>query len=271
MDKTTIEIPTELLSAARLTAEEAKAELAIRLYRTNRLTFEQAKKLGGISGTQLVQQLWEKDNQFNLNDFLSWASHDLKTPLNAIIGFSKVVLKGIDGPINEMQLTDLTSVNANGQRMLVHLTNLVDIARLNNAEVKLNLSEIEFSAFVAETAKRWTTQNPGKELVLDANLLLSPVILGESPRLRQALMSWTTYVSLFIDKGGVHFLAQDDATGINITIQSNGEKARDKSVMEGAMLSFIGKSLIELHGGRVEMSQEMDDGAMVILSLPRQN
>ncbi len=268
MDKTIIEIPTELLNIARLSADEAKTELAIRLYRTNRLTFEQAKELGNISGTQLIQQLWEKENQFDLNDFLSWASHDLKTPLNAIIGFSKVVLKGIDGPVNELQVTDLTAVNVNGQRMLALLSSLVDIARLNNAEVKLTLTQVDFSTFIAEVAKRWTAQNPAKELALDANLL-SPIIDAEAPRLRQAIMGLVTYTSLFIDKGSIHLNVADDASGINVTIQSNGEKARDKNVMDGAMHSFFGKSIIELHGGRIEMMQEMDDGAMVILSLPR--
>ena len=47
MDKTIIEIPTELLQAAKLTAEEAKTELAIRLYQTHKLNDEQAGTTSG--------------------------------------------------------------------------------------------------------------------------------------------------------------------------------------------------------------------------------
>ncbi len=270
MEKTIIEVPTELLQAARLSPDEARTELALRLYRTNRLTFEQAKELAGSNGADVIQQLWEKDQQFNLNDFLSWASHDLKTPLNAIIGFSKVVLKGIDGPVNEMQVTDLTSVHNNGQRMLTLLSNLVDMARINNGEVKLVTAEVEFDKFVTETANRWKNQNAGKELSVEANLL-APKTLLDSSRMRQAVQSLLTYASLYIENGGsISLVAQDDAAGFNVTIQSHGQKPRDKSAMDTAMLGFIARSLVELHGGRMEMLQEMEEGAMILFSIPRQ-
>ncbi|MBK9210573.1 MAG: hypothetical protein IPL71_20740 [Anaerolineales bacterium] len=68
---------------------------------------------------------------------MSWASHDLKTPLNAIIGFTKIVIKGMDGPINEMQKTDLTTAFNGSQRMLILLNNLVEMAHLNNGDITL--------------------------------------------------------------------------------------------------------------------------------------
>ena len=56
-------------------------------------------------------------------------AHDLRSPLNAIIGFSRVMLKGIDGPLSEMQATDLQAVYANGQAMLEMVDDLIDLAK----------------------------------------------------------------------------------------------------------------------------------------------
>ena len=110
MDKTLLEIPTELLQAAKLTPEEAQTELAIRLYQLHKLNDKQAAEMAG-DPKAIEKLVWSKreTGQFELNDFLDWASHDLKTPLNAVIGFTKLVIKGIDGPINETQNTDLTT------------------------------------------------------------------------------------------------------------------------------------------------------------------
>jgi signal transduction histidine kinase len=126
MDKTIIEIPTNLLQAAKMTPQEAQTQLAIRLYQLHKLNDEQAIELAGDS--KVIEALaWNshETGQFNLDEFLTWASHDLKTPLNTIIGFIKVVIKGIDGPINEIQNTDLTTALNGSQRMLTLVNNLV--------------------------------------------------------------------------------------------------------------------------------------------------
>src|SRR5215216_1435298 len=99
MDKTLLEIPTELLQAAKLTPEEAKTELAIRLYQQHKLSDQQAADLAG--DRKAIETLFWKNGEtghFDMDDFLDWASHDLKTPLNAVIGFTRVIIKGIDGP-----------------------------------------------------------------------------------------------------------------------------------------------------------------------------
>ena len=131
MDKTILEIPTELLQAAKLTPEEAKTELAIRLYQLHKLNDKQAAELAG-DPKAIETLVWNhrETGHFDLDDFLDWASHDLKTPLNAVIGFTKLVIKGIDGPINEVQNTDLTTAFNGGHRMLTLVSQLVEIARL---------------------------------------------------------------------------------------------------------------------------------------------
>jgi signal transduction histidine kinase len=56
-------------------------------------------------------------------------AHDLRSLLNAVIGFSRVMLKGIDGPLAEMQATDLQAIHASGQAMLEMVDDIIDLAK----------------------------------------------------------------------------------------------------------------------------------------------
>ena len=268
MDMTILEIPTELLEAANLTPEEAKTELAIRLYQLHKLNEEQAVQLAGDSKA-IENLVWRNQatGHIDLDDFISWASHDLKTPLNAIIGFSRVVVKGMDGPINETQAADLTTVFNGGQRMLALMNNLVDMARLNNGHTRLSLDECDMTNLIGKAAERWQAQNPTKTLTTDISV--STLIFNvDDIRLSQVIADLLTYAAIRVTEGSLTLSAKEDANGLNFTIQSSGEKSRDKSEMDSAMLEFISMALIKLHGGKVEAIEETEDGILIRFSLP---
>ena len=269
MDKTVLEIPTELLQAAKLTAEEARTELAIHLYQRHRLNDKQAAELAG--DPKLVETyLWKngETNRFDLDDFLDWASHDLKTPLNAVIGFTKVVLKGIDGPVNEVQNADLTTAFNSGQRMLALISQLVEIARINNGHITLLREERNLSDLIVEITERWKNQNPAKPLTTDLPNS-SPAFSVDAQQFRQIINHLLTFAAIRIAEGTLSLSARDDEAGLHVSVQSTGRKAVDKMEMDSAMLSFITSSLIRLHGGKMEEPQETADGLLLSFSLAR--
>jgi len=268
MDKTILEIPTELLQAAKLTADEAKTELAIRLYQLHKLNDKQAGELAG--NPQVIEKLaWNnrETGHFKLDEFLDWASHDLKTPLNAVIGFTKLVIKGIDGPINETQNTDLTTAFNGGQRMLSLLGNLVDIARLNNGLILLR-EEKNLATLITEASERWKTQNPTKPLTADIQIT-SPTYNVDPQQMRNIITHLLSFAAVRVTEGTVSLSATENEQGLHVTVQSVGKKSVDKMEMDSAMLGFITAALIKLHGGKMNEPLETDDGLLLSFSLPR--
>lgn len=269
MDKTLIEIPTELLQAAKITPEEAKTELAVRLYQLHKLNDKQAMELA--DDPKVIETLTWNNRQtghFELNDFLSWASHDLKTPLNAVIGFSKVLLKGYDGPITEMQNTDLTTIFNSGQRILGLISNLVDIARLNIGHITLALTESDIEILIRDAAERWQTQNATKPLATDYHIAV-PLFKVDPQQFRYIITHLLNFAAVKITEGTLTLSATDNDQGLNVTVQSIGKKGADKMEMDSAMLGFLSSSLIKLHGGKISEPQETDTGLLLTFSMPR--
>jgi len=91
--------------------------------------------------------------RFNM-EAMSHMGHDLKTPINSVIGFSKVILKGIDGPITEFQEQDLTSIYEGGQNLLTMINDIFQTAKLDAEKTGLWPEPYEVPALVADV---WAT------------------------------------------------------------------------------------------------------------------
>ncbi len=103
---------------------------------------------------QLIKDLREVDQL--KSQFLANMSHELRTPLNSIIGFSRVILKGIDGPITDIQQQDLTAIYNSGQHLLGLINDILDLARIEAGKMELNFEEVhigEMVTSVLSTAK----------------------------------------------------------------------------------------------------------------------
>src|SRR5512139_405663 len=88
---------------------------------------------------QAVKEMQEVDRL--KSQFLANMSHELRTPLNSIIGFSRVILKGIDGPVTELQQNDLTAIYNSGQHLLGLINDILDLSKIEAGKMELNFEE----------------------------------------------------------------------------------------------------------------------------------
>ena len=146
-----------------------------------------------LANQRLLSRLQTANDQLRQLDqlktqFLANMSHELRTPLNSIIGFSRVILKGIDGPINNDQEEDLTSIYNNGQHLLRLINEVLDMAKIEAGKMVLTFEPVnlEEAAMAAISTIRSLTSEKGLELTWDIESNL-PLIEADPIRLRQIL------------------------------------------------------------------------------------
>jgi len=113
------------------------------------LLYPRVTSLVGAVGIGCAIGKVERAKTFDMNA-MSVMGHDLKTPINAITGFSKVILKGIDGPITEFQQQDLTSIHDAGQKLLTMIDELFRTAKTDAGKTNLYGAEFDVVALMGD-------------------------------------------------------------------------------------------------------------------------
>ena len=85
------------------------------------------------------------------NEFIMNISHELRIPLNSVIGFSDLLLEGAFGPLNTRQSKYVSNILLSGESLLEIIDNLLDISRLEAGEKTLNYEEIDLYQDVIKT------------------------------------------------------------------------------------------------------------------------
>jgi GAF domain-containing protein/DNA-binding response OmpR family regulator len=155
--------------------------------------------------------------------FLANMSHELRTPLNSIIGFSRVILKGIDGPLTDLQKADLTSIHNSGQHLLSLINNMLDLSKIEAGKMELNIEETEIEPIiksVMSTAKALVKDKP-VELVQEVAENMSNV-WADPTRIRQIILNLVSNACKFTEEGTVTLRAFTDDEKLTISITDTG-------------------------------------------------
>ena len=242
---------------------------------------------------QLIKDLREVDQL--KSQFLANMSHELRTPLNSIIGFSRVILKGIDGAVSDMQQQDLTAIYNSGQHLLGLINDILDLARIEAGKMELNFEEVHLAEMVTSvmsTAKGLVKEKPIQLIQrIPTNI---PAVRGDTMRVRQVLLNLISNASKFTDEGSitVEALVQKGPSGkmealINVIDTGPGISIEDQkklfqafSQVDGSATRKSGGSglglsicanLVQLHGGRIGIHSGAGTGATFWFTLPLYN
>jgi GAF domain-containing protein/CheY-like chemotaxis protein len=250
-----------------------------------------------IQNTLLVEQLQRSNEQLREVDrlksqFLANMSHELRTPLNSIIGFSRVMLREIDGPLTEMQEQDLTTIHRSGNLLLTLINEILDQAKIESGELNLKFGYFELGPVIE------TVRSIGiglvKEKPIDLKSEIAPNLpkaYGDEFRTRQILNNLVGNATKFTpegeiriqafshtDKNGQQMLRIDVIdTGIGIAVKDLPtifEQFRqvDSSLTRTAGGTGLGlplaRSLAEMQGGSIEVESEIGRGSKFSFLIP---
>ncbi|HQE91233.1 MAG TPA: GAF domain-containing protein [Anaerolineae bacterium] len=221
------------------------------------------------------------------NQFMANMSHELRTPLNSIIGFSRVILKGIDGPLTDMQKTDLTAIYESGRNLLELINDILDISKIDAGKMEMafeptNLQEIVRS--VVTTIAGQLMDSP-VEVLTDVPEEL-PVVLADSRRIRQVLTNLVGNAVKFTDHGYIKISASYDNYRVIMSVEDTGigiPPDRRQAVFEkfeqvdssstrrygGTGLGLpLSREFVRLHGGDMDFESVPGEGSRFFFWIP---
>jgi signal transduction histidine kinase len=245
-----------------------------------------------IANAQLFQQTQQQNEELRELDklktqFLANMSHELRTPLNSIIGFSRVILKGIDGPTTPAQEEDLQSIYTNGQHLLMLINEILDMAKIEAGKMNLNFEAVNLYTAVAPAhdTMRSLIDSERVDFIWDVPEDL-PEIEADAIRLRQILLNLLSNAAKFTEDGEIRLQAYAEDEKIHLKVADTGigiaAEDYDKLFMPFAQADSsntrtasgtglglpITKWLIEMHQGSVSFTSRPNEGTTFHVILP---
>jgi PAS domain S-box-containing protein len=221
------------------------------------------------------------------SQFIASMSHELHTPLNAIIGFSGVLLKGIDGPLTDAQRQDLETILKSGKHLLALIKDVLDVSQIWAGKMELALSDVDLAEMIEDAVASTIPLIGDKPIELMQALdPILPLVRADETRARQVLLNLLTNAVKYTEQGRVTVSAfRDDGhlvigvadTGIGISpehlevIFEEFGRVDDSSTrkVDGLGLGLsISRRLVELHDGRIWVESEPGIGSTFYFSLP---
>jgi signal transduction histidine kinase len=226
------------------------------------------------------------------SEFLAMMSHELRTPLNAIIGFSEVMHGGLFGPLPARYLEYLKDINDSGQHLLQIISDILDMSKLDAGKATLSESLCDAPLIIKRCQRLIAHRAESGRVLIEVQFPPElPLLWADELKLRQIILNLMSNAVKFTRPGGrvavaAYDLGPGDDGGVVVEIADNGIGMAAESIplalspfrqidnrldrkYEGTGLGLpLTKGLVELHGGTLDITSQVDLGTTVTIRLP---
>lgn len=214
-------------------------------------------------------------------------SHDLRGPLNSILGFSELLLEGIEGPLNETQAEDISAIYQSAQSLLLLINNIVDISKIEAERITFDFGSVDLKAILQNVAQfDFGAKMPPQlelDIIYDHRL---PLVWGDVLRIEQALLNLIRFAFNIKRTGRITLTATDEGQTVNIVLTIaevvlSAEEERNlfeltvmmdengrSELSKGGLELPLARGLIESQGGQIWAESHEDTGTILHIKLP---
>ena len=220
--------------------------------------------------------------------FFANVSHDLRTPLTAIIGYCQLLEEEILGGLNKDQRDVVKLLRKNAETLLELVNNLLELSKLEVGRERLNISVVNMEELVNDTVRQLSMIFQEKNLQVTIKKSIENVELeGDQSKLKRVLMNLLSNAAKYSRNHGkivISIGGTNDKIWVSITDEGIGIRKEDQErIFEGYWRAHLGEKIVngvglglsisrrfvEFHGGSLSVRSELGKGSTFTITLPR--
>jgi signal transduction histidine kinase len=217
--------------------------------------------------------------------FLAAVSHELRSPLNAVLGFADVLVTEVDGPLSPSAKEEVEQIRGSGAHLLGLINDILEFSALESGQLRLSRGKVDLYLVAAEVVREAAGVLVGKPV--SVSLSGDPGVLAnaDARRLRQIIQNLVDNAIKFTQRGEVMVTVRRDGSRARVGVRDTGpgisptelamifeeykQAGNERVNRRGTGLGLaIARRLVLMHGGMIQVDSELGRGSAFEVALP---
>jgi signal transduction histidine kinase len=217
--------------------------------------------------------------------FLAAVSHELRSPLNAILGFADILLTEVDGPLSPSSREEVEQIKGSGEHLHALINDILEFSAIESGQLKLSRQPTDLTQIANDVVREAAVLT--KDRAVSVRVIAEPnvTLTADARRIRQVVQNLVGNAVKFTQQGEVvvkvaregayaRLIVSDTGPGISaaeraVIFEDYKQASDERKKKRGTGLGLaIARRLVMMHGGDIEVESELGRGSIFSVKLP---